>query len=146
VKIKLVGQDGQLLADLLKLPFGNGSPHKASSCGEIKLVSAQVSAADGNPQFRITGLVDPADGRCITTAFEWFQCLQPMHRLPPRQARYRWSGVECGGEGKGLMPCGIGTNRGMKVDQMPMSCQLGTPRPLGGESLFAKAVADRLDH
>ena len=103
MKIKLVGQDGQLLADLLKLSFGNGSPHKASPCGEIQLVSAQMPAADGNPQFRITGLVDPTDGCCITTPLERFKRLQPMHRLPPWQTRDGWSGVECSSEGKGLM-------------------------------------------
>tara|TARA_B110000003_G_scaffold5187_1_gene5523 strand:+ start:763 stop:885 length:123 start_codon:yes stop_codon:yes gene_type:complete len=40
VKIKLVGENGQLLADLLQFPFRNRSLHKARSCGEIKLVSA----------------------------------------------------------------------------------------------------------
>ena len=82
MEIKLVGEDGQLLADLLQFPLRNRSAHKASSCGEVKLVAAQVSAADGNALFRITGLVDPTDGRCIATALEWLKCLQPMHGLP----------------------------------------------------------------
>ena len=40
MEIKLVGEDGQLLADLLQFPFRNRSPYKARSRGEIKLVSA----------------------------------------------------------------------------------------------------------
>jgi len=40
VKIKLVGEDGQLLAHFLQFPLRNRSPHKASSCSEIELVSA----------------------------------------------------------------------------------------------------------
>jgi hypothetical protein len=83
VKFKLVGQDSQFLADLLQFSLRNRSAHKASACGEIKLVSAQVSAADGNAQFRITGFVDPTNGCCVAPALEWLKCLQPMHGLPP---------------------------------------------------------------
>ena len=103
MKIKLVGEDGQLLADLLQFPLRNRSPHQPSACGEVELVPAQVSAADGNAQFRITGFVDPTDGCCITTPLERLKRLQPMHRLPPWQTRDGWSGVECSSEGKGLM-------------------------------------------
>jgi hypothetical protein len=83
VKIKLVGEDSQFLADLLQFSLRNRSAHKASSCGEIQLVSAQVSAADGNPQVRIASPVDPTDRCCIATALEGFECLQPLHRFPP---------------------------------------------------------------
>ena len=63
-----------------------------------------MSAADGNAQLRIPSLVDPTDGRCIAIALERFERLQPMHGLPPWQASYRWSWVQCGGESKGLVP------------------------------------------
>jgi hypothetical protein len=33
MEIKLVGEDSQLLADLLQFPLRNRTPHKASTCG-----------------------------------------------------------------------------------------------------------------
>ena len=43
------------------------------------------------------------------------------------------------------MPCSIGTDRGVQMDQMAMARQLGSPRTLRLQSFLAEALADCLD-
>jgi hypothetical protein len=65
----------------LKFALRDRSAHQARTCSEIEPVAAQVSASDCNAQLRISGLIDPADRRCIATPFKRFKGLQPMHGL-----------------------------------------------------------------
>ena len=44
-----------------------------------------------------------------------------------------------GGEGEGLMPRSIGTDRGVEMDQLAMARQLGPSWALGLKSFLAKA-------
>ena len=71
IEIKLVGEDGQLLADLLQFSLRNRSPHKTNGLANPRNSLAMVALVEAFLQQHIGGRAEPFGDALKQSSMEW---------------------------------------------------------------------------